>query len=308
MHKKKLAATAAAFALASAPALVDAAAPEAPAIYATGPASPRTATTDLSVHERIAFALLEGVMQSVEGYVHSNGCPATAVSLPLEVYSDALGSLNILGDATLGTFPDLFKLNATAESSGNFRGQIIDVVQATAAAPANIYNPFNDPLPQYINGKPTANFVNKMTYNSANNMMVGDMSVDTMSINGFLNSFKGLVIKDFYKGEDKSGTTNDPLDNELFLIIDWGLQSLSKYDYPVEKYWQRSKTRRSDGGNGQTVFVKDRLVGVTPCRITVALSGSNGPSIFNQAGSLSIESVTPSTTSTELNAVTTPAP
>ena len=301
---------AAAVAVASVSTMAGAAVPTAPSVYNTGPMSPAVNTTNLSEQERIAFALLEGMMQASEAYVHANGCPANKLTIPLSAYADALGAPAVLlpftgnvGVATLGSAPNIFILRAKADNSNNFRGQIIDVAQATL-----VLNPFNDPLPQYINGKATANFVNKMTYNSANNMMVGDMSVDTMSINGSLNSFKGLVIKDFYKGEDKSGTTNNQLDNELFLIIDWGLQSLSKYDYPVEKYWQRSKTRRSDGGNGQTVFVKDRLVGVTPCRITVALSGSNGPSIFNQAGSLSIESVTPSTTSTELNAVTTPAP
>lgn len=310
----KLSIAAAAVAAANISALF--AAPMAPALYNNGPMSPYLNKTTLSEQERITFALLEGMMQASEVYVHANGCPANKLTLPLSAYADALGAPAVLlpftgnvGVATLGSAPNIFILRAKADNSNNFRGQVIDVRQAKASTPPlPTDNPWGDPLPQYINGKLTANFVNKMTYNSANNMMVGDMSVDTMSINGFLNSFKGLVIKDFYKGEDKSGTTNDPLDNELFLIIDWGLQSLSKYDYPVEKYWQRSKTRRSDGGNGQTVFVKDRLVGVTPCRITVALSGSNGPSIFNQAGSLSIESVTPDTTSTELNAVTTPAP
>ena len=150
-----------------------------------------------------------------------------------------------------------------------------------------------------------------MIYNSANNMMVGQMAVDTLGINGQLNSFTGYVIKDFYQGEDNREPGGDDIligDSDLFLIIDWGLQSLSKEGYPVEKYWQRSKVRRSDGGQGQTVFVKDRLVGVTPCRITVSLAGLNGPSLFQQSGKLIIEYVAPAAGSAELDAVVSPAP
>ena len=310
---------AAAVAVASVSTMAGAAVPTAPSVYNTGPMSPAVNTTNLSEQERIAFALLEGMMQASEAYVHANGCPANKLTIPLSAYADALGAPAVLlpftgnvGVATLGSAPNIFILRAKADNSNNFRGQVIDVSQATL-----ISNPFNDPLPQYINGKATANFVNKMTYNSANNIMVGDMAVDTLGINGQLNSLKGLVIKDFYSGEEGDGEspggelggeTGGGTPNELFLILDWGLQSLSKYDYPVEKYWQRSKVRRSDGGQGQTVFVKDRLVGVTPCRITAALAGSNGPGIFMQSGHMIIENVTPDTASAELEAIITPVP
>ncbi|MCB1873322.1 MAG: hypothetical protein KDI49_15205, partial [Gammaproteobacteria bacterium] len=96
------------------------------------------------------------------------------------------------------------------------------------------------------------------------------------------------VIKDFYMGvPGKAGAHN---------IFDWGLQSLDKGSFPVEKYWQRSKTRRSDGGNGQTAFVKDRLVGPSPCRIAIYMEGTNAPlsNSFNQVGTLEIKAVLPS--------------
>ena len=281
----------AAVAVASVSTLAVAASPTAPGIYDNGPMSPSVNKTNLSEQERIAYALAEGMMQSAEAYVHANGCP-TSLALPMSVYSDALGSPNKIGSASLGSAPDILKLEATAElNSLSFRGQAVDVSQAAA------------PAVQYINGKEVANFVNKMVYNSANNMMVGNVTVDTDSINGVMNTFTGLVIKDFYKGVDNTATQGD---NELFLIIDWGLQSLSKEDYPVEKYWQRSKVRRSDGGNGQTVFVKDRLVGVTPCRITVDLAGANGPSLFDQKGTMTIEYVMPGADSGPLEGVVSP--
>ncbi|MCB1881972.1 MAG: hypothetical protein H6964_14055 [Chromatiaceae bacterium] len=297
MAKIKIIATA--VAVASTSTMAIAAPPAAPIVYHVGPFSPSLSQTNLSEQERVAYALLEGMMQAAEGYIHANGCPTSKLELPLSVYSDALGSPKILGDASLGSAPNIFKLNAVADNSGSFRGQFIDVTQSLA------------PLAQFINGKPTANFVNKMIYNSANNMMVGQMAVDTLGINGQLNSFTGYVIKDFYQGEDNREPGGDDIligDSDLFLIIDWGLQSLSKEGYPVEKYWQRSKVRRSDGGQGQTVFVKDRLVGVTPCRITVSLAGLNGPSLFQQSGKLIIEYVAPAAGSAELDAVVSPAP
>ena len=291
MTRLSIIATAIMVAVVSAPAHT--AAPEAPALYATGPFSPRTATTSLSVHERTAFALLEGILQSVESYVHANGCPTTAVSLPLEVYSDAFGSPNIVGDASLGNAPDVFKLEAVADNAGSFRRQHLDVKQTAL------------PVLHFINGKLTANYVGRMTYNSANNMMVGNMAVDTIGINGQLNSFTGYVVKDFYKGEDNRQSGGD---NELFLILDWGLQFLSKESYPVEKYWQRSKVRRSDAGEGKTAFVKDRLVGVTKCRITAALSGFNQPDIFWQSGTLKISLVAPADPVPEFIAIPSPSP
>lgn len=79
-------------------------------------------------------------------------------------------------------------------------------------------------------------------------------------------------------------------------IFDWGLQSLDKGGFPIEKYWQRSKVRRSDGGNGKTAFVKDRLVGPSPCRIAIFLDGQNAPLslIFYQSGILKIQTLKPS--------------
>ena len=80
-------------------------------------------------------------------------------------------------------------------------------------------------------------------------MMVGNVTVDTDSINGVMNTFTGLVIKDFYKGVDSTATQGD---NELFLIIDWGLQSLSKEDYPVENTGSAPKS-------GVLTVVMDKL-------------------------------------------------
>jgi hypothetical protein len=254
---------AAAVAVASVSTLAGAAdAPGAPSQYDTGPLSPIVNQTNLTVHERAAYAMLEAVLQMTEGKIHADGCKAT--SLPLKVYSDAGGQ----NDASLGSFGNNVKVVASV-APATFRGQKVTTVQ--------------NPAVGTIAATPVGNFSSTMSYNDANNMMTGSMSVDVLGANGQLNQFTGLVIKDFYKGTGP----------DQYLIFDWGLQSLSKLGYPVEKYWQRSKVRRDDGGIGRTVFVKDRLVGNTACRITIDLSGANGPSLYWQEGTLAIAQVAP---------------
>ena len=269
---------AAAVAVASVSTLASANPPDAPAVYATGPMSPAVNSTNLSAQERAAFALLEGILQSVEGKIHAAGC--VALTLPLKVYSDALTD-PVVGNAKLGTTPADMTLVATGVAP-TFRGQIINVTQAPAAG--------------YIGNTPVTDYASNMVFNSANNMMVGAMTqVNVMSINWVPNQFTGYVIKDFYMGNDKN------VPSDAHIVYDWGLQSLSKEGYPVEKYWQRSKTRRSDGGNGQTAFVKDRLVGVVPCRIAISLSGLNQFGIFQQTGTLSIQPVAPAAATPEID-------
>ncbi len=246
-------------------------------VYDGGPMSPRASVTNLSAQERAAYALLEGVLQSVEAKIHATGC--TPVTLPLEVYSDAFAS-PVRGDAKLGVGPNSLVLNAAAAAIPTYQGQEIEVLQFGAG---------------YVNGTAVDGYDGKFIFNSANNMMVGSMNtVTAMSVNWAPVTFTGSVIKDFYKGL----TTAD-----AHIVYDWGLQSLSKGGFPSAKYWQRSKVRRSDGGNGQTAFVKDRLVGVTKCRITIALEGLNELSVFWQTGTLEISQTAPGDPVPEFTAI-----
>ena len=273
MTKIKL--LAAAVAVASVSSLAGAAAPDAPDVYKDGPLSPITYQTNLSIHERAAYAMLEGILQMTEAKIHADGCaPGT---LGLKVYSDA-GNLPFasppvpvkLGTATLGSFGNSVTVEATV-SPPSFRGQIVEVDQTPTAG--------------FISATPVENYNGDFAYNAANSMMTGNMTVDVEGANGTLNDFSGMVIKDFYKGDVASG--------EQYLIYDWGLQSLAKMGYPIEKYWQRSKVRRGDGGIAQIAFIKDRLVGNTKCRIAIALDGTNDPELLWQDGTLTISQVAP---------------
>jgi hypothetical protein len=254
---------AAAVAVASVSTLANANPPAAPEAYNNGPFSP-FAITALSPQERVAYALLEGIMQSVEGKVHAAGCSTS--TLGLKVLSDAGNPVD--GTATLGQSPNSLVLSAVSQAN-TFAGQKIQVDQVGVG---------------YIAGTEVNGYASIMTYNSANNMMTGIMSALSIMdpLNWSTTQFTGKVIKDFYMGQNDGTDPNKPPQPDTHIVYDWGLQSLDKEMYPVEKWWQRSKVRRSNGGMAYTAFVKDRLVGVTPCRITVELQGLNQSGIFQQ--------------------------
>lgn len=251
-------------------------APLPPDVYEFGPMNPLVNTTNIVLPERKAFAAIEAAMQITEAYIHAHGCLAD--NWDLEVASNAVqpGSFD-------NNYAEFDAVDMTIRAQANFpgRGQKIRVRGSGE-----------------LNGK-TVDAVNGLyAYNDVNNMMTGEFSVSVAGRNGRLDPFTGLVIKDFYMGTD---TDEEPYDS--FILYDWGLQSISKLMYPVEKWWQRSKTRRSDAYIGRTVFVKDRLVGNIPCRITVGLDGTNSVTFFNQSGTLRVDQVAPYDPSDSLDAV-----
>ncbi len=248
--------------------------PDVPQGYETGPASPSQNTTNMSEHERIAFAMLEGLLQMTEGRIHADGCDA--MTLPIEIWADDDGD----NYAKMGSFGNNVEMTATAGNL-DYRGQKVKVEQ--------------DPVDGHIAVTEVSDFESTMKYNAAGNMMVGDMSVN---IKGLLtpneSKFVGSVIKDFAMGGGETTNDGGGKPSTKYYVYDWGLQSLSKLGYPVEKYWQRSKVKRKNGGDGRTVFVKDRLVGNTECRITINLYGDNFVDSFWMTGDLTVAKVDPS--------------
>jgi hypothetical protein len=106
--------------------------------------------------------------------------------------------------------------------------------------------------------------------------------------------FYSTAIKDFYYGNTYSA-------GKPQLIYDYGLQSLSKSGYPVNKWWQKSVSVRDDGQPGCAVFQKDRLVGSSECRIVLSTTGYNQDGLFWQNGKLSVQRVKPGAKSPELS-------
>lgn len=260
-------------------------APLPPAVYNGGPMSPLVNLTDIVVAERKGFAGIEAAMQITEAYVHSHGCLAR--NWDLEVAADSLSPPQAGANNPLANYVAFDGVNMliTAAMKIPGRGQSINVAGGGA-----------------LSGKAVAGFNANYVYNEVNNMMTNvDMAMTIIGRNGRPDRFTGNVIKDFYMGTDRPGT---PDAYDSFILYDWGLQAVLKANYPTEKWWQRSKTRRSDFYTGRTVFVKDRLVGNIPCRITAGLDGSNFVNLFWQEGTVRVDPfITPSTVSNSLDRV-----
>ncbi len=247
--------------------------PSSPAVYAGGPTSPAVASTNMSEAERIVFALLEASMQVAEAKIHATSCGSTAGSYQLSAVSDINNPFPGNNSATIVSFGGSYTLVANPlpiiPAPG---GQKIDIADTGAGI---------------FDGSTVAVFRGRAIYNDANNILFQRGAVSVVGNNGNPDRYQGRVIKDFYQGTQGANA---------YEIFDWGLQTLHKFSYPVNKYWQRSKAHRSDGSNGRTVFVKDRLVGQSRCRITVDVAGLNdGFEFIQQAGTLTVSTVAPST-------------
>ncbi len=245
--------------------------PQSPGVYAGGPTSPAVASTNMAESERIAFGLLESTMQVAEAKIHATSCASTAGSYPLSVVADTNNVFAGNYTATIVSFGGAYSLVATplpiVPQPG---GQKIDIADTGAGI---------------FDGSTVGGFRGRAIYNDANNILFQRGSLSVVGNNGTPDRYQGRVIKDFYQGTQGANA---------YEIFDWGLQTLHKFSYPVNKYWQRSKAHRSDGSQGRTVFVKDRLVGQSRCRITVDVSGLNdGFEFIQQAGTLTVSTDAP---------------
>lgn len=274
MKTNKIITAAVATALLGVSSVASADAPAAPSIYDNGPASPRLNMTNMRETEKVAFSLYEGLMQSQEAQIYVNGCvPSTAT---VTAYVDENENDIVVGE-THG-----MKLIAVAQTPLAGFGQDIDILQRPASG--------------LLNGKVIAKLKGRYTFNSKNNLMVNERtSLEATGQRGRPDKFRSSVIKDFYHA-------NTYGQGSFYEIYDYGLQVLSKNGYPVNKYWQRSKAIRDNGAQGCTVFVKDRLVGTTACRITLETTGYSQPDYYDQTGTLKVERVTPSTPSADMEA------
>jgi hypothetical protein len=251
--------------------------PAPPAQYGPGPQAPLLNTTNLSASERTAFALYEGVFKVTEAKVHATSC--AAATFDIQVYADgSLGSntpqngpnsiynqVKVTGSG--GSGAPQFTLNADVKAAQVGKGQHIQVSLAN---------------PGFLGTTKVTQFNALYAFNNVNNMLVtNNLTIGVVGINGGIpDVYTGNLIKDFYHG------ATDPNLPEYYNIYDWGLQSISKLGYPVNKWWQRSKTHRDDGVQGRTVWVKDRLVGASSCRIVIDTNGYNNQNIFWQGGSI----------------------
>lgn len=243
--------------------------PNVPSIYDDGP---QQLSIDLSAAEMAAYALYEGVMQVTETIILASSCTAAAGSYSFNIAAD--GSIETPASNQISIFSpgglEAFVLRANLIASDPSRGQLLSVEQVGNGS---------------LNADEFLGYSSQVAFNQLGTMMDSVSRVNVKGVNGKFDSFQGKVIKDFYI-DLNSG-------NELPYIYDWGLQDISKLNYPVNKYWQRSKSLRDDGVAGRTVFVKDRLTGSSACRIVMDSTGSNNQDFFLQNGTLTISTEKP---------------
>jgi len=245
--------------------------PTVPGRYENGPGHIQLSTTDLSTNERSAYALFEGVMAATQGLVAATSCSSAAGIYKFNVSADMTTGDSAVNEITVispGNKSDALVLRATLNSQSEFRGLQLSVEQFGNGS---------------LNSNEITKFLSTAFFNEEGTLMTLESSVNVRGINGRADSFQSKVIKDFY-------ITLDPNDHHLY---DWGLQEVSKLNFPIEKYWQRSKSQRDKGGVVRTIFVKDRLTGSSPCRIIMDGSGSNSQKSFAQSGTLIVSKETP---------------
>jgi len=253
--------------------------PPVPDMYKFGPSSLQFQNLNLSDAERAGYALAEGVMQMAEAAILAKASCAAAAGTYNIVDFFASGDV---GQPWANTVTVLspggsFTLQAILNPENSFYGQTMKVVQP----------PLNS-LTDTLAGTRLKNFYNEVSFNAAGTMMTGEGKVEAKGANNIFDLFQLKVIKDFYHDDIYVGQGE-----RIPVIYDWGLQSVSKLGYPLNKYWQRSKSLRDDGFQGYTHFIKDRLVGSSACHIDLTTRGSNNADFFQQEGTLTIESKTP---------------
>jgi hypothetical protein len=243
--------------------------PDAPSIYNNGP---QELAIDLSAAEMAAYALYESALQVAETIILASSCTSAAGSYAFSITAD--GSIEIPASNQITILsPDgveAFVLRANLLAADPSRGQMLSVQQVGNGALKN----------KEFNG-----YSSEVAFNQLGTMMDSASRVNVIGVNGNFDIFQGKVIKDFYL-DPNPGT-------DLPYIYDWGLQDISKLNYPANKYWQRSKSLRDNGVAGRTVFVKDRLTGSSACRIVMDSSGSNNQDFFLQNGTLTISTEQP---------------
>ncbi len=249
--------------------------PPVPDIYAKGPAEPRLNVTDMREAEKVAFALNEAMLQATEALIYVKGCQE--FSVPIEVYSYPYSKTHFIKNTSYNGIA----LSAQLRDPIAGFGQLVAVAQPTQGV---------------LNGTKVQGLRGTYTYDYVNNMMVNERTgVLVQGQNRSFDQYYSSVIKDFYFGStyDSAGDPN--------VILDYGLQSVSKFGFPVNKWWQKSKNVRDDGQQGCTVFQKDRLVGTGTCRIVLSTTGLSQPDLFWQTGTLKVSKTLPNVNETELN-------
>jgi hypothetical protein len=245
--------------------------PNVPNLYANGAASTLLSVTKLNATEKTAYALFEASMEVAEGLIHATSCPAAAGKYTFNVLANgaiADPKNNEIRIASPGKSVESLFLRANLDTQSELRGQRIRVEQFGNGS---------------LGGTEIAKYASAALFNVEGSIMTSESSVNVRGLNGAEDNFQSKMTKNFYL--DLTTSANH--------VYDWGQQSLSKNDFPIEIYWLRSKLYRNNGNVERTTFVKDRLIGPTPCRILIESSRPNNQNSIALNGTLTISTEIP---------------
>ncbi len=229
---------------------------------------------NLSLVEKGAYALIESMLSTVAGVLQYKGCgkvgdPPKMLSTEVHVY-DVSGVITT-AVAGSGSRVDGTNYAITGQTNASNKGTLLYITKVTGGS-ERIDNTF---INSFLTRFPGFGFdqAGSMAYASA------DMVIET-------NPFDEHIIKDFWKrctrpgtgvpeacpsGETKPPAPGSELDHQ---IVDFGLELITKLNYPRSKYEQSSLYRRPNNGDGWMWMVKTKIapnIG-TLCQIQLNLS------------------------------------
>ncbi len=238
-----------------------------PSIYSSGPTSPLLANSGLFVPEKAAYSLLNAALFQAQAVVSETSCASSAGVFNVTLYADGTTNDPSFNFVTVGSVT----LKANIGPTDVFWGQTVSITQSAAGS---------------LSDSNLLNYVATAVYNAESSIMLMTHTSSVAGINGLPVLVTGKQIKDYHQATDSS--------TGLPYIYDWGVQPLSKMNFPTENYWQRSKALRDDATIGRTVFEADRINGPNACQIILDISGYNDEDYFWQTGTLTIAPVPPS--------------
>lgn len=232
----------------------------------------------LTVPEKAAYSAIEAALQTVEAQIYTGqtGCARTDMDVTVFVNQAGQGFIDVqslASDLTLNVSP--------------------------LAQSPNLGFKYRVAGGGTISGDPVANYVGISDFDVPGGVM-------TLSNSMIANSagISGKVIKDFYlhgaKSDeavrkdprfgcnDKSGDSCAP--DPRPVVIDWGLQSLAKSGYTQTKYFQWSRSTRSDDAATTRIWKKRiyNAFGTSACTIKFKTTGQNDGEGFFQTGTLKV--------------------
>lgn len=213
--------------------------------------------------ERSGICLIESSLSIVAANVAHYGCSGAKGSYYLEVAVDGNGD----GTAAL----DGVTLNGSVAPKPPItgKGQNCTVRQA---GDGKLFTPAKGGgvLVQGYQGNHIWNFTNTIFIDQAPPFKLAGVSYDEHS------------IKDFYK--PRTNPSN-------YTTLDYGLEVITKLNFPREKWWQQSWYTREDGTptGGTVVVKKTRQAPAVACQIALTLDGYNVANEFYYSGTISVQ-------------------